>query len=555
MPPTVRSGRPSGQQSLIRKLLWAIPLTFVSVLFYWPIAKITSLGFSGDWLATLSAPNTIEVIWFTLWQAAVSTLVTLVISIPGAYLLYRRSFPGQGLIKALITVPFVLPSIVVAVGFTVFRNVHDFWIELGLTFLSDPIYWIIAAHVFVNYSIAIRTIGGVWAGLDTEIDEAAELDGAGRLRSLLAISLPQLRPAVFSAAALVFLFSATSFGIVLVLGGGQVQTIETAIYFSATQFLDLEATAALVFVQTLITASAFLVGSSLAKGTVGLEQVFEGNRKPRVDRRDLPASVLTTGIVVGLLVMPMLLVLVEAFKVGEGWGLTNFANLGTRGARDLLNISVIDAAANSLRNMVVAAAISFVLGTVISWLLVRTKQKLLDLVFLVPLGVSSVVLGFGFLVSLDSSWLPLRSSWLIVPLAQTLIALPMVIRLVYPALVSIGKEPIEQASLDGATSWQIWRFVESGMIKGVLLTAAGYAAIISVGEFGASSFLAYGSEGTIPTLLFRLIARPGEQNYGMAMAVSAILILFVWGVMLSLAKSIDSVLVSFQDEETKKTNH
>jgi thiamine transport system permease protein len=175
--------------------------------------------------------------------------------------------------------------------------------------------------------------------------------------------------------------------------------------------------------------------------------------------------------------------------------------------------------------MTVAAAIAFVFGTLISWLLVRAQQKLLDLVFLVPLGVSSVVLGFGFLVSFDLAWLPLRSSWLIVPLAQALIALPMVIRLVYPALVSIGKELIEQASLDGASSWQIWRFVESGMIKGVLLTATGYAAIISVGEFGASSFLAYGSEGTIPTLLFRLIARPGEQNYGMAMAVSAILIM------------------------------
>lgn len=524
----MRSGKPSGLQSLIRKLLWAIPLTFVAVLFYWPIAKITSLGFSGDWLATLSEPKTIEVIWFTLWQATVSTLVTLVIAIPGAYLLYRKLFPGQRLIKALITVPFVLPSIVVAVGFTVFRNVHDFWIQLGLTFLSDPVYWIIAAHVFVNYSIAVRTVGGVWAGLDSEIDEAAELDGAGRLRSLMAVSLPQLRPAIFSAAALVFLFSATSFGIVLVLGGGQVQTIETAIYFSATHLLDLEAAAALVFIQTLITAAAFLVGSSLAKGTVGLEQVFEGSRKPRVDRRDWPASVLTAGIVLGLLVMPMLLVLIESFRVGEGWGLTNYANLGTRGARDLLNISVIDAAANSLRNMVVAAGIAFVLGALISWLLVRTKQKLLDLVFMVPLGVSSVVLGFGFLVSFDATWLPLRSSWWIVPLAQALIALPMVIRLVYPALVSIGKEPIEQASLDGASSWQIWRFVESGMIRGVLLTAAGYAAIISVGEFGASSFLAYGLEGTIPTLLFRLIARPGEQNYGMAMAVSATLIVFVW---------------------------
>jgi thiamine transport system permease protein len=505
-------------------------------LFYWPIAKITSLGFSGDWLATLTEPKTLEVIWFTLWQAAVSTLVTLVIAIPGAYLLYRRSFPGQRLIKALITVPFVLPSIVVAVGFTVFRNVHDFWIELGATFLSDPVYWIIAAHVFVNYSIAVRTIGGVWAALDAEIDEAAELDGAGRLRTLLAVSLPQLRPAIFSAAALVFLFSATSFGIVLVLGGGQVQTIETAIYFSATQFLELEGAAALVFIQTLITAAAFFIGSSFATGTVGLEQVFEGSRKPRVDRRDWPATVVTAGIVLGLLVMPMLLVLVEAFKVGDGWGFTNFANLGTRGARDLLNISVLDAAVNSLRNMIVAAGIAFVLGTLISWLLVRTKQKLLDLVFLVPLGVSSVVLGFGFLVSFDAVWFPLRSSWLIVPLAQALIALPMVIRLVYPALVSIGKEPIEQASLDGASSWQTFRFVESGMIKGVLLTALGYAAIISIGEFGASTFLAYGSEGTIPTLLFRLIARPGEQNYGMAMAVSAILIAFVWLVMLLLSR-------------------
>jgi thiamine transport system permease protein len=523
---TERPGSQSGQASLNRKLLWALPLTFVAVLFYWPITRITSLGFAGDWLETLLLPKNQNIVWFTLWQAALSTLITLVIAIPGAYLLYRKSFPGQQAIRALITVPFVLPSIVVAVGFTVFRNLHDFWIDLGFTFLENPVYWIIAAHVFVNYSIAVRTIGGVWSTMDSEIEEAAELDGAGRIRTLVSISLPQLRQAIFSAAALVFLFSATSFGIVLVLGGGQVQTIETAIYFAATQFLDLEAAAALVLIQTLITALAFLVGSSLAKGTVGLEQVSEGARRPKVDLRDLPAALLTGVIVVGLLVMPMLLVVVESFRVGDGFGLQNFMNLSTRGARDLLNISVIDAAGNSIRNMVIAASIAFVLGTLISWLLVRTKQKFLDLLFLVPLGISSVVLGFGFLISFDADWFPLRSSWFIVPLAQALIALPMVIRLVYPALISIGKEPIEQASLDGASSFQIWRFVESGMIKGVLLTSLGYAAIISVGEFGASSFLAYGSEGTIPTLLFRLIARPGEQNYGMAMAVSAILIAF-----------------------------
>jgi thiamine transport system permease protein len=321
------------------------------------------------------------------------------------------------------------------------------------------------------------------------------------------------------------LFSATSFGIVLVLGGGQVQTIETAIFFAATQRLDLELAAALVLVQTLITALAFMVGTKLAKASFGLEQVFEGTQKPRVDIRDLVAVVVNAAIWVGLLAMPLILVLVEAFKVAGAFGFDNFANLGTRGARDLLNITFVEAAANSIRNMAIAALIAFVLGTLISWLLTHTRYRSLDLVFLLPLGVSSVVLGFGFLISFDAEWFPFRSSWLIVPLAQALIALPMVIRLVYPALVSLGKEPIEQAQLDGATSWQIWTFIESTMIRGVLLTAIGFAAIISIGEFGASSFLANGSQATIPTLLYRLIARPGEQNYGMAMAVSAILIM------------------------------
>ena len=521
---TGRAGRTSGPRSLTRKILWAVPLVFVALLFYWPVTEVSLLGFSGDWLAQLLEPKTLGVVWFTFWQAVISTFITVILAIPGSYVLYRRSFPGQQIVNALITVPFVLPSIVVAVGFTVFRSVHEFYQSLGITFLADPVYWIIAAHVFVNYSIAVKTIGGVWATLDSDTESAAELDGAGRFRTLISVSLPQLRPAIYSAAALIFLFSATSFGIVLVLGGGQIQTIETAIFFAATQRLDLELAASLVLVQTLITASAFMIGTRLSGGVFGLEQVFGGAIKPNVDRRDLFAILFSSGIWIGLLAMPLVLVLFQSFSVSGVFGLDNYINLGTRGARDLLNITFVEATGNSVRNMLIAASIAFVLGTFISWLLTRTRFKSLDLVFLLPLGVSSVVLGFGFLVAFDAEWFSLRSSWLIVPLAQSLIALPMVIRIVYPALLSIGKEPIEQAQLDGASSIQTWRFVESKLIRGVLLTALGFASIISIGEFGASTFLANGSQSTIPTLLFRLISRPGDQNYGMAMAVSAILI-------------------------------
>lgn len=509
---------------MTRKLLWLLPLGFVAVLFYLPVAKILSLGLGANWLSVLADPKIQEVVWFTIWQAILSTVITVVAGIPIAYLLYRKEFFGRGFLRALISIPFVLPSIVVAIGFTVFRDVHDFYQDLGFTFLAEPIYWIIAAHVFVNLAIATRTIGGLWAGLDTQVEEAAELDGAGRIKVFLEVTIAQLRPAIFSAAALVFLFSATSFGIILVLGGDGLRSIETAIFFFATSRLDLETASVLVLAQTLITMAAFLVGSSLSKGAVGLELVDEGARKPRIDKRDLPVVLFSAAVIIGLIVMPLILVLVNSFSVSGSFGIENFRNLATQGARDLLNLTVFEAALNSLRNMTIAALLAFTLGTLVSWLLSKSRAKGLDLLFLIPLGVSSVVLGLGYLVFFDENWLFLRSSWLVVPLAQSVIALPLVIRFIFPALVSIGKEAIEQAKLDGASTFQIWRYVESGMIRQVLLTAFGFAALVSLGEFGAASFLAYGSQSTIPTLLYRLISRPGEQNFGMAMAVSAILI-------------------------------
>jgi thiamine transport system permease protein len=149
----------------------------------------------------------------------------------------------------------------------------------------------------------------------------------------------------------------------------------------------------------------------------------------------------------------------------------------------------------------------------------------MDVLFLLPMGISSVVLGFGYLISFGSGPIPLRESWLVIPLVQALMALPLVIRLVYPALLSIGNDHREAASTAGANASQTWWHIESRMIRNVILTAIGYALIVSIGEFGAASLLAYGDQATLPTVLFALISRPGQTNYGMAMAVSACLIL------------------------------
>ena len=137
--------------------LWAAPLLFVAVLFYLPLGRILGLGLSSDWLQIFLQSETADAIWFTVWQAALSTIICLLLGIPGAYILYRRRFFGQRFIRALITVPLVLPTIIVAIAFSNFRDLP-----------AIPV--IIAAHVFVNYSITVRTIGGVWATMPVLAD-------------------------------------------------------------------------------------------------------------------------------------------------------------------------------------------------------------------------------------------------------------------------------------------------------------------------------------------------------------------------------------------------
>jgi thiamine transport system permease protein len=511
-------------------LLWAAPLLFIGVLFYWPLLKIIGVGLSANWYEIYFESKTLEAIWFTIWQAALSTLIALLIGIPGAYVLYRKQFWGQRWMRALITVPLVLPTIVVAIVFSNFR-----WIP------AIPL--ILVAHVFVNYSLVVRTIGGVWSTMDNETEEAAALAGAGRLRTTLQITLPQLKPAIVSAAALTFLFCSSSYGIILILGNGLVQSVETQIAAAALQYLDLNKAAALALLQTLITVVAFSVSETIAKHPIGIEQVDESTRKPVLDRRDWPAITVTGLAVIAMIALPLLVLLTKAFTFEGSFSLQNFLNLAGRGDRELLNISVWQATLNTLRNVAISASVAVGLGSLVSYLLSRTHRtrrarysnRTIDVLFLIPIGISSVVLGFGYLITFGDGPLPIRASWLVVPIVQALMALPLVIRLIYPALLSIGTEHREAASLAGANSRQTWWHIESGIIRNVILTAVGFALIAGIGEFGAASLLAFGDQATLPTVLYALISRPGSTNYGMAMAVSAILIALTFTLVLAVS--------------------
>jgi thiamine transport system permease protein len=502
------------------------------------MTRVLGIGLTEAWWSVLAEPVIVEAIVFTIWQAALSTAVCLILAIPSAYVLYRRNLRGGHFLRALITVPFALPTIVTAIGFSAFRRNELVQSSTAFfEFFGDPVFWIITAHVFVNYAVAVRIIGSVWATFDNETEEAASLAGAGRVRTFFSISLPQLRGAIVASAATIFLYCSTSYGLILTLGGGAINSIETEIAIAATQYLDFEEAAALALLQTLLSIVAFSI-SGRSHG-LGLDIQDFSRHRPRLDRRDWPMLAITLFTLVTLVMLPMARIFEGAFTDAFGKAtLANFANLGGRGTRDLLNITLADAALNSIRNLIVATALALVVGLTVAHILTRPartvaariRQRVLDIIFLLPLGVSTIVLGFGYLLTFGSGWLPLRSSWVVVPLIQGLMAIPLVVRILLPALAAANRELREAADTDGASAWQSFKFIELSLAAPSIRAAVAFAAIVSLGEFGAASLLAYGSQATLPTVMFALISRPGGDNYGMAMACSALLVVITFAV-------------------------
>ncbi len=496
-------------RNLQKLALWAAPLLFLAVLFYWAIAKVLLLGMEQDWFSLFGDAHFQKVIVFTIGQAVMSTLLCLIFGIPGAYLLYRKRFVGRSFIHALISVPFVLPTIVVAIAFQGFGN-----------FVS-PLIAILIAHLFLNYSIVVRTVGGVWSKLDVEIENAAELDGATKLQHFFFVSLPMLKSSITSAGVLVFLYCVSSFGIILLLGEGKISSIETEIYFSLTQFLDFKTASAYALLQTLITVAAFGVSKRLGNSEAGIETTNEVESTTPLSVREWPLIAGSLFFVTSVLVLPIMGLLSKFTWAG-------LSDLNGNGERSLLNISVWQAVGNSARNIVIAAGLALVIGVLVSWLLSRSRRAWLEIPFLLPMGISSVVLGFGYLLTI-------RAGWLTVPMVQAILATPLVIRIVHPALLSLGRDFRDVAVTAGANGWQTWRLVEAPMLGSVLRSAAVFAGLVSLGEFGAASLLSYGDQATLPVVLYQLIGRPGPQNYAMAMAACAMLIIFVFAISMSSA--------------------
>ena len=517
--------------------LAALPLAVLVVFFGLPVAGMLSRGFwthgsfdPGAVLGVLGSGQTVKILWFTVWSAGLATVVTVLLGLPVTFVLYRLRLPGRRVLRAFVAMPFVLPTVVVGVAF---RTLLVAGGPLGFLGLDGSAAAIVAAMVFFNVAVVVRTVGALWEGLDRRREEAAAALGASPWQVLRTVTLPALMPGIISAASVVFLFCATSFGVVLTLGGLRYATVETEIYLLTTQFLDLSGAAALSIVQLLaVTVLLFLAHTARSRREQALERASVRGALRRPGRRDLPALAVTA-LVVGFVAAPLATLAVRSLRADGGWTLANYRHLGTTGGDNALLVPVTDALANSWRVAVDATTMSVVLGLLVAVVISRVPRgrlerrglQVLDGVFMLPLGVSAVTLGFGFLITLDRPPLDLRSSPWLVPIAQAMVALPLVVRTVAPALRSIDDRQRQAAASLGASPLRVAATVDLPLVWRPLLAATGFAFAVSVGEFGATSFLARPDRPTLPVVIYQLIGRPGAENFGMALAASVVLAL------------------------------
>ena len=513
-------------------------LAFYLIFFFYPIGKILSIGISlSSFEQALTSVSVRKALWFTIWQATVSTALSVAIGLCISSVFVKSEFRFKRFLESLTFVPFVMPTVVVA---SAFISVNELLTLDGTPLsLQGSALGIIVAHIFFNTSIVVRTLTSTWPMIDFESEQAAQTLGASKFRIFFQITLPQLKSGLMSAASLAFLFTFTSFGVILILGGLGKATVETEIWRYATQRTEFETAAVLGIVQLLVVVAMLIINNKF---------LATDSRNPNLRSKvqyTHPVSkfrkAANTAFILGFFGLPFVVLLERSLSTPTGHSFLYYKQVLWENSDERFAIfGTRKAIFNSLIWGSLAMVIATIVGLLAAYLLTNRSKSISQfsgVFLLLPLGASGVLLGFGILISLNTGFFNFRSEWWIVPVAQGLLGVGIVARISSNAIKKIDPTIRHAASTLGASSLIIWRKIDYPIIAKAVLAGSAFSFALALGEFGATSFLVRPQRPTIPTTIFSLLGRPGSSTFGQAMALSVILAVITWIVVSLLDRS------------------
>ena len=503
------------------------PVVGLLVFYFWPFLTLVTEAVTGKAVRdTLSRRSTWDVVWFTTWQATVSTVLTLIAGLVPAWVVARYDFRGRRFLLGLLTAMFVLPTVVMGAAF----------LALLPDSLDRTVWAVIGAHVVFNLAVVVRVVGSLWEHLPTDMESAAATLGASRWRVATQISLPLVRPAVAAAATIVFLFTFTSYGVIRILAAPGTRTIEVEVWRRATQLGDIGGAAVLALLQ-LAALVAIVSWSTVAQRrharAIGLLPT-SARRRPRTsgERRFVT---LVAGAAFAVAAAPLVALAARSFSTPTGWSTAAWTDLGRAEIRPGIRIGIdpVDAVTNSLTNAAWATLFAVVIGALASLAIVAAGRagRALDGGLMLPLATSAVTIGFGMLITFDTAPVDWRASWWLVPVGHALIAVPFVVRTCVGVLRSVDPAMGDAAATLGASPVRAWRATTVPYLWRPLVVGAVLAASISLGEFGATSFLSRSGGETMPIAIEQLLGRTGSllqaQGFALATLLAATTVMLV----------------------------
>lgn len=494
---------------------WIAPTVFLALFLVVPLAALVrELG------AVSLAPELLDAeLWrvaaFACAQALVSTALTLLVGVPITAAVMRYRFPGRSFVVALLTVPFVLPTVVVALA-----------MKSALGSVIGSGWWlVIAAHVYINIAVVVRIVGARWMRLDSRLEDSARTLGATSWHAFRTVTWPAIRASIATAGAVVFIFSFTSLGVVLIAGDGDVRTLESVILRKTSLLLDFPGAAVAALIQALFVGVALVITAASAN-TRG------STTSPRL--RSLPRAGTARWLV------PMIAALAAIMVVTPILGLASASIASSNGFTmrwwgALISPTDVMITAGHpgqalLRSALLAlftAAMAAVIGTLAAIAIMRGSVggRLLSIAAMIPLGISAATIGLGTMLAFGRPPLDLRGVGVLIPIAHALIAVPLVVAVAAPALRAADDRPRAVAATLGASPSRAWLTGYGPTVGAVAGSAGALAAAVSFGEFGAASFLARADALTAPLVIARLLGKPGEALLGTASALAVALAL------------------------------
>lgn len=483
-------------------LLTSLPiLAFLAFALIYPLGRILALGIGEGLGATLSNPYYWGRLGWSLTYGLGSSLLVVLLALPLAYA-FRYRFPGREGLLAFSAVPFVLPTIVVAMGFLGLVGPKG---VLGVNLYGTPwiLFW---ASVLYNLGLVLRTLVGLLPGLESSLAAARTL-GATPVRAFIRVGIPLLAPALLSGGSLVFLYSFTSFGVPLLLGGPGYTTLEVETYTALAYRLAFPEATALILMQLLVSLPLMLLylrfqeRYSLGIGTYG---------EPKPLPNPWPLSATVWGFFL-LLYSPLLGLLIRALAYPQAWTSVWVSEDFTPAGRALFN---------TLSFAGLALLLVIPVGVLYAYAVWR-GNRVLDWLGLLPLMISPVAVGLGYLLSYSG----LRGSLALLIAAYALLSYPLLARALLPSLRAMPGGVVEAARTLGARPWRrFWR-IEWPLTRPAFVAGVALALAAVVGEFGATLVLQRPEWATVTVAIYERLGRPGSGPFGEALVLSVLLML------------------------------